>query len=101
MKVGESSLLSLLLNIWPSETTRPPFELIYFIHPHISNLGKNVDPDIQTPEAVATEKSSDGFRVLGMSLTDPQDLISIFLYSVIAYNAFDLITYYGKKFLGQ
>ena len=49
-------------------------------------------------EAGSSSKQND-LRIFGLSLTDPQDLITIFLSAVIIFNVGDLVLYYlGKIF---
>jgi hypothetical protein len=42
-------------------------------------------------------KKKDGIYVFGFNIKDPQDILSIVLYTVIVYNIGDLIYFYGSK----
>ena len=48
-------------------------------------------------EDAAPKKKSGPF---GLSVTDPQDWITVFLSGVIIYQTIDLIAFYGAKLLG-
>ena len=49
---------------------------------------------MKSPEAAASKK------FFGLSLTDPQDWITVFLSGVILYQTIDLVMFYGGKLLG-
>jgi hypothetical protein len=44
--------------------------------------------------------SSKGFRFFGLNPTDPQDIVTAILCSVIAVNGIDLLLYFGRKIAG-
>lgn len=57
-----------------------------------------VEPATRAADETVPSKPS-GLSVMGYNLKDPQDLLSIFLIGVIAYNAIDLAVYFGGKLI--
>jgi len=57
------------------------------------------DADKSTPAAEEANDDSGKIMVFGLNLKDPQDILTIFLVSVIGVNTVDLIMYYAEKLL--
>ena len=60
---------------------------------------------IDAQESASTEVVADAAPkkkgLFGLSVTDPQDWITVFLSGVIIYQTIDLIAFYGAKLLGN
>jgi len=46
----------------------------------------------------AAAKSSNSLKIFGLSITDPQDILSLLLIAVITLNMGDLLAFYIMKF---
>lgn len=59
------------------------------------------DIDNSAPVSATEEAKNDSGKIMvfGLNLKDPQDILTIFLVSVIGVNTVDLIMYYAQKLL--
>ncbi len=65
----------------------------------LSQILISLDEKITENITSVQEKQKGGPRVFGLKLTDPQDLLTIFLSGVVVFNFIDLVYIYGRRLL--
>lgn len=69
--------------------------------PMAMDIKDNVAVDVPTAkEVVSSEEEPKKKGPFNLSITDPQDWITVFLSGVILYQTIDLVAFYGAKLLG-